>query len=60
MDLFFDEHNLLQQFQNRIKLEQLLEQEEYLKVKIVSDQQKIKELKTSQDNLENLPANNFL
>ena len=57
---FFDEHNLLQQLQNRIKLEQLIEQEEFLKNKIVSDQQKIKELKTSQDNLEKFAREQFL
>ncbi len=58
--LLFDEHNLVQQNENREKLEQLSEQEAFLKEKIVSDQQKIKELKTNQENLEKFAREQFL
>lgn len=56
----FDEHNLVQQYENRDKLEQLIEQEAYLREKIVSDQLKIQELKTNQENLEKFAREQFL
>ncbi len=58
--LFFDEHNLIQHFQNKHKLSQLIDQKEFLKEKIKSDQRKIKELQTNQKNLEKFAREQFL
>lgn len=57
---FFDEHSLLQHFQNNNKLAQLSEQESFLRNKITSDKRKIKELQTSQTNLEKFAREEFL
>lgn len=57
---FFDEHSLLQHFQNKRKLVQLTEQESYLRNKIVSDKRKIQELQTNQTNLEKFAREEFL
>ncbi|MEL7589221.1 MAG: septum formation initiator family protein [Prolixibacteraceae bacterium] len=57
---FFDDYNLIQHFRNQNKLEQLTEQKEFLKTKIVSDQRKIYELRTNQKNLEKFAREQFL
>ena len=57
---FFDEHNLVQHFQNKHKLSLLIDQKDYLQEKIASDQRKIKELQTSQENLEKFAREQFL
>lgn len=58
--LFLNEHNLVQHFQNKTKLKQLVEQEDLLRAKIEADQQKIKELQTNQENLEKFAREQFL
>ncbi len=58
--VFFDDHNLLQHYQNKQKLEQLTEQKAYLKEKIISDKHKIEELQTDKDNLEKFAREQFL
>ena len=58
--LFFDEHSLVQHFQNTRKLEQLTEQEQYLRDKITFDKRKIKELQTNLTNLEKFAREEFL
>jgi len=58
--LLINEHNLLQHFQNKTKLEQLIEQKELLQEKIAADQMKIQELKTNQENLEKFAREQFL
>ena len=58
--VFFDDHNLLQHYQNKQKLEQLTEQKAYLKEKIISDKHKIDELQTDKDNLEKFAREQFL
>lgn len=57
---FFDEYNLISHFRNQQKLEQLTEQKEYLKNKILSDQRKIHELQTNRKNLEKFAREQFL
>lgn len=57
---FFDDYNLIQHFRDQKKLEQLIEQQEYLKNKILSDQRKIHELQTNQKNLEKFAREQFL
>ena len=57
---FFDENSLVQHFQNKQKLVQLIEQEDYLRHKIVSDKRKIQELQTNQANLEKFAREEFL
>ena len=57
---FFDEHSLVQHFQNNQKLSQLVEQEQYLRDKITSDKRKIDELQTNQTNLEKFAREEFL
>lgn len=57
---FFDEHSLLQHFQNKNKLEQLAKQEVLLRNKIVSDKRKIQELRTNLTNLEKFAREEFL
>ena len=57
---FFDEHNLVQHFQNKQKLSLLIEQKDFLKEKIETDQRKIKELQTNQKNLEKFAREEFL
>lgn len=58
--LFLNEHNLVQQFQNKAKLQQLVEQENLIRDKIEADKQKINELKTNQENLEKFAREQFL
>ncbi|WP_299581335.1 FtsB family cell division protein [uncultured Sunxiuqinia sp.] len=57
---FFTENSLLQHLQNKRKLVQLIEQEAYLKRKIISDRRKIKELQTNLTNLEKFAREEFL
>ncbi|MGV8095956.1 MAG: septum formation initiator family protein [Mangrovibacterium sp.] len=57
---FFDDYNLVQHFRDQHKLEQLIEQKEYLKNKILSDQRKIHELQTNHKNLEKFAREQFL
>jgi cell division protein FtsB len=57
---FFDDYNLIQHFRDQNKLEQLTEQKEYLKNKILSDQRKIHELQTNRKNLEKFAREQFL
>jgi len=58
--LFFDENSIVQHFQNKHKLVQLIEQEHHLRYKITSDKRKIKELQTNQKNLEKFAREEFL
>jgi len=57
---FFDDYNLVQHFRDQDKLEQLTEQKDYLKNKILSDQRKIHELRTNHKNLEKFAREQFL
>lgn len=57
---FFDENSLVQHFQNKHKLTELVKQEQYLRNKIVSDKRKIHELQTNQTNLEKFAREEFL
>ncbi|HBL74057.1 MAG: hypothetical protein A2W90_12680 [Bacteroidetes bacterium GWF2_42_66] len=57
--MFFDEHNLLQHYQNRDKLRQLEEQEEFYREKIEADQRKFYELQTNDENLEKFAREQF-
>ncbi len=57
--MFFDQHNLLQHYQNREKLRQLKEQEEFYKKKIEADKQKLYELQTNDENLEKFAREQF-
>ncbi len=57
--LFFDEHSLIQHYQNRDKLRQLEEQEEFYRKKIAADQQKLYELQTNDENLEKFAREQF-
>ncbi|MGE4586448.1 MAG: septum formation initiator family protein [Mangrovibacterium sp.] len=57
---FFDEYNLVGHIRNQRKLSQLIEQQEYLKEKIGSDQRKIRELHTNLENLEKFAREQFL
>lgn len=57
---FFDENSLVQHFQQRQRLSQLIEQEQFLRNKILSDQRKIKELQTNLANLEKFAREEFL
>ena len=57
--VFFDEHNLIQQRQNKYKLEQLIEQEQIMRDKLKADQQRMMELQTSQENLEKFAREQF-
>lgn len=57
---FFDDYSLIQHFRDQNKLEQLIEQKEYLKNKILSDQRKIHELQTNRKNLEKFAREQFL
>ena len=58
--LFFDEHNLFQQYRNSRKLNQLEKQEDYYRQKIEADIRKLEELQTSEENLEKFAREQFL
>ena len=58
--LFFDEHSLVFHMQNKIKLHQLEEQKDYYREKIQVDKRKLKELQTSDQNLEKFAREQFL
>ncbi|WP_163718053.1 FtsB family cell division protein [Mangrovibacterium lignilyticum] len=58
--LLINEHNLVQHFQNKAKLQQLIKQKEFLEEKIEADQTKIQELQTNQKNLEKFAREQFL
>ena len=49
---FFDQNNLVDRFSNIKKLNQLKKEKEYYEKKIVEDQQRLKELKSDNDDLE--------
>ncbi|MDX9882351.1 MAG: septum formation initiator family protein [Prolixibacteraceae bacterium] len=57
--MFFDEHSLLQHYQNREKLRQLEEQEEFYREKIEADKRKLHELQTNDENLEKFAREQF-
>ena len=57
--VFFDEHNLIQQRQNKHKLELLIEQEQIMRNKLKADQQRMMELQTNQENLEKFAREQF-
>lgn len=56
---FFDEHNLIQHYRNRQKLEQLKAQQEFFRQKIEADKQKLHELQTDDENLEKFAREQF-
>jgi len=57
--VFFDEHGLIQHYENKQKLEQLQEQKEFYKNKIEADKQKLHELQTDDENLEKFAREQF-
>lgn len=58
--LFFDSDSFLKQREDQQKLDQLIEQRDYLKQKVKADKQKIEELKTDNKNLEKFAREEFL
>lgn len=50
--LFFDENSVLSNQKNKRHLKDLVKQKEYYKERIVSDKQKLEDLKSGKDNLE--------
>lgn len=56
---FFDEHNLIQHYRNRQKLEQLKARQEYYIQKIEADKRKLYELQTNDENLEKFAREQF-
>jgi len=57
--VFFDEHNFIQQLQDKKKLEHLVEQEQIMRDKLKANQQKMMELQTNQENLEKFAREQF-
>ncbi len=58
--LFFDENNLMAHRKNKKRLSALKAQKEYYQEKIESDNQKIEELRSGQENLEKYAREQFL
>ncbi len=58
--VFFDENNLVERFQNIQELKKLNEDKEYYKQKISDDKERLKELKTNNDNLEKFAREQYL
>jgi cell division protein FtsB len=56
---YFDEHNIIQHLEDKKRLEQLKEQQVFLKNKIKSDKQKLEELQTSKETLEKFAREQF-
>lgn len=56
---YFDEHSLMQHFQNRQKLDQLRDQKEFYISKIEADKRKLHELQTNDENLEKFAREQF-
>jgi cell division protein DivIC len=50
--LFFDQNNFIDRFKAILKIKQLEADKEYFNQKIVSDKQKLEELRTDRENLE--------
>lgn len=57
--LFFDSDSFIKQRDDKQKLDQLIEQRDYLKQKIMADKEKIQELKTDNKNLEKFAREEF-
>jgi cell division protein DivIC len=57
---FFDENNLIERFQNLMELKNLKENKEYYIHKIKEDAERLKELKTNNDNLEKYAREQYL
>jgi cell division protein DivIC len=57
---FFDENNLIERFQNLVQLSQLKENKEYFIRKIREDAERLKELKTNNENLEKYAREQYL
>lgn len=57
---FFDENNLIERFQNLIELKHLKENKEYYIHKINEDTERLKELKTNNENLEKYAREQYL
>jgi cell division protein FtsB len=57
--LFFDEYSVLSQRKNRVQLLNLIEQQNYYKEKIESDQQKLEELNSGKEELEKYAREQF-
>ena len=56
---YFDEHSLIQHYQNRQKLKQLRDQKEFYIAKIEADKRKLHELQTNDENLEKFAREQF-
>jgi cell division protein DivIC len=50
--LFFDQNNFIDRFKDILKIKQLELDKEYFNQKIISDKQKLEELRTDRENLE--------
>lgn len=50
--LFFDENSIVSHMQNKRRLRELIEQKEYYKERIISDKQKLEDLKAGTADLE--------
>jgi cell division protein DivIC len=57
--MFFDENNLMAHRKNKKRLSALKSQKEYYQEKIESDNQKIEELRSGQENLEKYAREQF-
>jgi len=58
--LFFDQNNLIERFQHRKELKSLQEDKIYYKEKIIQNTEKLKELKTNNENLEKFAREQYL
>lgn len=58
--VFFDENSIVDHIKSRQQLQQLIEQKEYYKERIVSDNQKIKDLNSGVEELEKFAREQFL
>jgi cell division protein DivIC len=57
---FFDDDNLIERFQNHREIQQLKRDREYYIQKISDDSERLKELKTNNENLEKYAREQFL
>jgi cell division protein DivIC len=57
--LFFDEYSIMSYNRNKVKLENLVEQQNFYKEKIRSDQQKLMELNSGKEELEKYAREQF-
>ncbi len=57
---FFDQNNLIERYQNMQELKKLTEDKEYYQKKIDEDSERLKELKTNDENLEKFAREQYL